>query len=198
MGYLLVLALAVVLVAVIGFLVWSYRKQVARKAAASQERYAQLFSLSQPGAAPVQEAAAIVAPAASRQAEASIYSGNERLLSKAETLLFYILRAGLPGHEIFARVNLAAVIDISPVLRDYERDLQRRLLAQHSLDFVVCDKSTKIVAAVEFKAETETAAFKATCLESARIRHVRINAAALPRRGDMHYLVYGTHPRRDA
>lgn len=196
MGHLLLLALAAVLVAVVLFLVWSYRKKMAHKAASSHERYAQLFSASLSGAVPGQEAAASAASAVPRPADAPGYSGKERLLSKAETLLFYVLRAGLPGHEIFARVNLAAVVDTPPALQEYERELQRRRLAQHCLDFVVCDKSTKIVAAVEFEAGTEAAAFKAACLESARIRHVRINAAAIPRREDMHFLVYGTHPRQ--
>jgi len=198
MGPLLLLALAAVLVAVVGFLVWSYRKKMAHKAAASQERYAQLFSASLPGAVPGQEAAVIAASAMPRPADAPGYSGKERLLSKPEALLFYVMRAGLPGHEIFARVNLAAVVDTPPALQDYERELQRRRLAQHCVDFVVCDKSTNIIAVVEFEAGTEAAAFKAACLETARIRHVRIKATAIPGREDMHFLVYGTHPRQES
>ncbi len=59
MGQLLLLALAVVLAAVVLFLVWSYRKKMAHKAAASQDRYAQLFSASLPGPASGQAVAVV-------------------------------------------------------------------------------------------------------------------------------------------
>lgn len=194
MGQLLLLALAVVLAGVVSFLVWSYRKKMAHKAAASQERYAQLFAASQSGAAAGQRVASGSTAAGPRLADKPGFSGKERLLGKAETLLFYVLRAGLPGHEIFTRLTLEAVVDTPPGLQGYERELIRRRLAQHCLDFVVCDKTMKIVAAVEFEAETEAAAYKSACLESAGIRHVRISASAIPRREDMHLLVYGRHP----
>lgn len=199
MGQLLTLALTVVLVAVVFFLVWSYRKKMAHKATASQERYAQLFSASlQQRAEPGREAAAHTLSAKPRPANSPGYSGKERLLSKAETLLLYVLRAGLPGHEIFVRVNLDAVVDTPQALQDYERELLRRRLTQHCLDFVVCDKSIKVIAAVEFEADTDAAAFKAACLDSAGIRHVRINGAAIPKREDVHFLVYGTYLRQNS
>ncbi|MDP1717246.1 MAG: hypothetical protein Q8L40_04140 [Burkholderiales bacterium] len=48
---LLIVSLTAVPVAVVIFLIWSYRKKVAHKTVASQERYSQLFSASQPDAA---------------------------------------------------------------------------------------------------------------------------------------------------
>lgn len=196
MAQLLILSLTAVLVSVVIFFVWAYRKKMTHKASASQERYAQLLSASQKGAATGTGIAASAASAMLRPADAPGYSGKERLLSKSETLLFYVLRAGLPGHEIFTRLNLDAVVDTPRALQDYERELIRRRLTQHCLDFVVCDKTMKMVAAVEFEAETEAAAFKAACLKSAGIRLVRINAAAIPKREDMHSLVYGGHPQQ--
>ncbi len=197
MGSLLILSLATVLVGVICFLIWSYRKNIALKAEASQERYAQLFSDSL-STAPREEGAAVAASPQPRPADIPRYTGKERLLGKADTLMLYVLRAGLPGHEILARVNLAEVVDPSPALQEYERDLLRRRLSQHSLDFVVCDKSTKIVAVVEFEAGTDAAVFKAACLEAARIRHVQIKADTIPRRENIHSLVFGNHSRPDA
>ncbi|MDP2240832.1 MAG: DUF2726 domain-containing protein [Burkholderiales bacterium] len=195
---LLIVSLTAVPVAIVIFLIWSYRKKVAHKTVASQERYSQLFSASQPDATAGGEAASTPVSAVRWPADAPGYAIKERLLSKAETLLFYVLRAGLPGHEIFSRLNLDAVVDTPPALQDYERELIRRRLAQHCLDFVVCDKTMKIVAAVEFEADTEVASFKAACLESAGIRHIRVNVAAIPRREEIHFLVYGTHPRQDS
>lgn len=197
MGSLLILSLATVLVGVICFLIWSYRKNIALKAEASQERYAQLFSDSL-STAPREEGAAVAASPLPRPADIPRYTGKERLLGKADTLMLYVLRAGLPGHEILARVNLAEVVDPSPALQEYERDLLRRRLAQHSLDFVVCDKSSKIVAVVEFETGTDAAVFKAACLEAARIRYVRIKADTIPRRENIHALVFGNHSRPDA
>ncbi len=193
MGYLLFFSIAAVLAAVVIFLMWSYRKKLSEKAAASQERYAQLFSATQSVAGlPGQGIPAVAAATALRPAGPSGYGGKERLLSKPETLLFYLLKTGLPGHEIFVQVNLAAVVDTPSALQDYERELQQRRLMQHSLDFVVCDKTTKIIAAVEFESDTAGAAFKAACLESAGIRHVRVKSAAFPRREDIPFLVLGT------
>jgi hypothetical protein len=119
------------------------------------------------------------------------YIGRERLLGQAETLLFYVLKTGLPEHEIFAGVSLSAVVDVAPGVQGAGRETQLRRLAPHRIDFLVCDKGARIVAAVEFAAATPEAQFKMHCLTVAGIRCVRVDPKAIPRYQDVHALIFG-------
>ena len=126
---------------------------------------------------------------------------RERFLGQAETLLYYLLKTGLPGYEVFASVSLAAVINASG--SGHEREQQLRRLAQYRLDFVVCDKSMRIIAVVEVDSAVAAVGageqqFKADCLKRAGIRLVRVNPAALPKREQMRALVGGPAPTGSA
>ena len=195
--FLFILALLVA----IGYVIWAYRKKSAEKAAARSERYQQLFAahLQPPG--PVKEGPSKPTPvtpssAATRTAATAIYARKERLLSPQETLLYYVLKAGLPDHEIFARVNLSAILEVARTLQAHEREQRSRKLALHNVDFVICDKSSRIVAAVEFEGtggdSTGEGTFKVDCLKAAGIRHVRVKAATIPRREDVRALICGS------
>lgn len=105
-------------------------------------------------------------------------------------MLFQRLKTGLPDLEVFANVSLAEVIDISAASRGGELEQMRHALALHSVDFLVCEKNTRIVAVVEFEAVTDTAKFKTSCLATAGIRHVRIHPKAIPEQRDMHALIF--------
>jgi hypothetical protein len=194
--------LLLVPVGAIAFIVWAYQKKVAQKNAASDERYRQLF-----GADPRTSTSPVEAPASGRTAAATpvlplvpqgaaTYSSKERLLSPPETLLYYVLKAGLPDHVIFAHVNLAAVVEVPQTVRGYEREQQQRQLARYRVDFVVCDRNTNVVAVAEFESTDESAAFKTACLKTAGIRHVPVNPAAIPKRDAIRPLIFGAGSRQ--
>jgi len=188
----------------IGFVVWYSRKKFAEREAASKARLERLLRApAQPAApaelAPTRTAAspsASVAVPTPAKAPAAM-PARERFLGQAETLLYYLLKTGLPGYEVFAYVSLASVIGASG--SGHEREQQLRRLAQYRLDFVVCDKSMRIFAIVEMDSAIAAVGageqqFKADCLKRAGIRLVRVNPAALPKREQIRALVGGPAP----
>jgi len=180
------------------FIFWAYQKKVAQKNAARDERYRRLL------AGDLQTSTAVAVTPLSGKTEAAVsslplppqnaamYSKKARLLSPPETLLYYVMKAGLPDHEIFAHVDLSAVVEVPQTVRGYEREQYQRRLARCRVDFVVCDKNTNVVAVAEFEAKTEDAAFKIACLEKAGIRYVPIDPAAIPKREAIRRLIRGT------
>ena len=197
-----------------GYLVWDFRRKAARREAISQERFEQIFKAKAASAFP-SEASLVAGPAAKvapiaptptptptpipipiprTPAAAPALAARERFLAQAETLIYLLLKTGIPDHEIFANVSLASVVGVPG--RGYEREQHTRRLSQYQVDFVVCDKSMRIVAAVEVESSGEglpagEQAFKEECLKSGGIRLVRINSTALPRRDEIRRLVCG-------
>jgi hypothetical protein len=188
--------------------IWNYRKKSAVREAASQQRFAELLreqaaasgrpvppsatAAPAPPATPVPHAAP--APPAPAPVSAAAAAARERFLGQHETLLYLLLKTGLPDHEIFANVSLASVAAL-PVAAS-EREQQLRRLSPYQLNFVVCDKSMRIVAAVDIEAGGGADAagiqqVKADYLKRAGIRLVRVNSTAMPRRDQVRSLVVG-------
>ncbi|MNC85335.1 hypothetical protein D3C83_09260 [compost metagenome] len=76
------------------------------------------------------------------------------------------------------------------------QEQQSRQLSQYRLDFVVCDKNMRVVAAVELEVPggvdaTGAQRFKSDSLKTAGVRLIRINPKALPRRDEIRTLVCG-------
>jgi uncharacterized protein DUF2726 len=191
-GYLIFL---VVMAIVIAVFVWDYRRKIAKREAVSKQRLAQLLKATTPAAPPVAPPPEPVAAAATSVAPVMpstiALPARERLLSQSETLIYYLLKTGIPDHEVFPKVALAAVVAVTG--EGYDREQQARRLSGHLLDFVVCDKGMRIVAAVQVAAAGTEAALaqriKADCLKAAGIRLVIINPAAMPRRAELRTLV---------
>lgn len=191
MGYLIFL---VVMAIVIAVFVWDYRRKIARREAVSKQRLAQLLKAATPAATPAvpppEPAPAAAAGVAPDVPSTIALPAKERLLSQSETLIYYLLKTGIPDHEVFPKVALAAVLAVTG--EGYDRQ-QLRPLSRHLLDFVVCDKGMRIVAAVQVAAAGAEAAgaqrIKADCLKAAGIRLVIIDPAALPRRAELRTLV---------
>jgi intracellular sulfur oxidation DsrE/DsrF family protein len=195
--------------AIMGYAVWNFQKKTAAREAAAQQRFAELMrgqgsAGGQPTSAPAPTAAASAsvpvshavpaAPAAASAASAAAVTARERFLGQHETLLYLLLKTGLPDHEIFANVSLAAIVALPA--SGGEREQQLRRLAPYQLDFVVCDKSMRVIAAVDFEAAGGADAagiqqFKADYLKRAGIRLVRVNPAAMPKRDQVRALVIG-------
>lgn len=201
------LLLLPVLAGVVGFAVWDYRKKAAARAAASQSRFEEIFkgpaaaAAASPDSVPPFRPSATVAVSPVPQASTAIAAvrAGDRFLGPAAAAIYHELRAGLPDHEVFANVMLASLVSPSGSGRDREQQLRR--LSQYQVDFVVCDRELRIVAAVEIEAASSAEAvgmrrFQADCLKAAGIRLVRIDAAAVPRGNAIRALVGLEAPRR--
>lgn len=176
-------------IAAIVWIVWTYRKRAANKAAASSARMRELLAAAPKDAVP-KPAGTAVPTAQPAAVPVAVYTRREHLLGPSQILLFQRLKTGLPDLEVFANVSLAEVIDISAASRGGELEHRRRELALHCVDFLICEKNTRIVAVVEFEAVADTAKFKTSCLATAGIRHVRIHPKAIPEQQDIHALIF--------
>lgn len=190
--YLLLLAAA----GVVAYAVWNYRRKTAAQRSASAARFEDLFKAQAP--VPARPQPPFAAPAESsvvvNALPAAPSVATQRFLGQAESLLYYLLKAGLPDFEVFAGVSLARVVGAGGSGRDRAQQLRR--LSQYQLDFVICDKSMKVVSVIEVEAAAgaEAAAdqrFKSDLLKQAGIRLVRVNPAAPPRREQVQALVNG-------
>jgi hypothetical protein len=194
-----------VLVAASGVFVWDYRRKAARREAASKERLEQLVKAGATPApsaalAPASPAAAVAGPAApasdaaAEEAPAAAYAARAQLLSQAERLIYYLLRTGLPDLEVFPKVPLAAVVEAPGKGYDHEQQLRR--LSRQVIDFVVCDKEMKVVAAVQLAAVGPDAVvaqrIRSECLKAAGVRLVTVEPGALPRRAEVRAFICGS------
>jgi len=198
--------LLLVLAGVVAFVVWDYRKKAAAREAASQARFEEMFKGKAAAAAPAPDSvspsrpapAVAAGPAPPGSTAAPAVRAGERFLGPAAMVVFRELRAGLPDHEVFANVTLAALV--SPSGSGREREQQLRRLSQYQVDFVVCDRELRIVAAVDLEGGGGVDAigvrkFKEDCLKAARIRLLRIDAVAPPRGDEIRALI-GASPAR--
>ena len=182
--------------------IWDYRRKAARRESVSKERYTQLLKAGPPaaaGAAPAPAVAHVASPQTTPVTESPpdapgiAYTARERLLSQSERLVYLLLKTGLADHEIFSKVPMAAVVDVPGTGYDHEQQLRR--LSRQVLDFVVCDKGMKIVAAVQLAAPGADAVvaqrIRSECLKSAGIRLITIAPGALPKRSEVRAFVFG-------
>jgi hypothetical protein len=211
LGYLLMF---VVPIAAIAYIVWAYRKKTAQRDVESASRLHELLGAavhvpaeSQRSrrtdfeampAAPAPEAVpapAVQAAAPREEAAAPLYAVRERVLSVPQTLLYYLLKTGLPDYVILARVSLAAVLEAGPGLTGFAREEQIRRLSAITVDFLVSDNRMQPVAVVELEMADEGSAARAD-RESARlrlaaagVRYVEVDPRAMPRKDAIRALV---------
>ncbi len=187
------------------FSIWNYRGKAAASKAASKARFEQMFKAKAaagaasdlPAVSPP-ESATRAAPMA--QAAALISPPKDRFLGQSETLIYYLLKTGVPDHEVFANATLASVVGAPGNGRDREQQVRR--FSQYQLDFVICDKSMRVVAVVDVEsaAGAGTAgdqSFKSDILRQAGIRVVRVNPAAPPRREQIRALISSEPLQKD-
>jgi hypothetical protein len=181
-------------IAGIAWVVWSYRRKAGDKEARRREREMELVGLVQadkvPRTVPAGRSGAGSAPAS--VAPAPVVTRHERFLSQPETLVYYLLRTGMAGYEVFPRVSLASVVAVPPnvPLRPGEA---RSGAIGHDLDFVVCDKSMRIIAAIQLagRLDGRDSARVEQSLAAGGVRLVTIDPRALPRREQLGALILG-------
>lgn len=177
-------------VAAVVWIVWNYRRKTGAKDAKSREREATLVGLAHSAGKPPRPAAAVAPtqPAAPAPAPpAATATRRDRYLSQPETLIYYLLRSGMPGYEVFPRVGLASVVNMAAAHSGPAPSIT------HDLDFVVCDKGMRVVAAIQLAGRL-AAPHKARVeqsLAAAGIKVVTIDPKALPRREQLSVLILG-------
>lgn len=183
---------------VIAVFVWDYRRKAARREAASKERLEQIFKTKAgampPDASPAAVSSIATAPVSKAPAGAPAFPARERFLGHPETLVYLLLKTGIPDHQIFANVTLASVISVPGV--GFDREQQLRRLSTYLFDFVVCDRNMRIVAVLDMEApgSADTSGmerYKSDCLMAAGVRLVRINPMSLPSRDAIRGLICG-------
>ncbi|GIK87350.1 MAG: DUF2726 domain-containing protein [Burkholderiales bacterium] len=128
-----------------------------------------------------------------------LYLVRPRFLSKAEGVVYLLLRAAFPRHEIFARVRLSDVLQVKIGPQGMERLRAFRKIANQHVGFVVCDRDMTIVAIVDAK-EPDTVInprdqkleiIKQRCLQAAQVKYVCVYPPQLPRYRDLREQILG-------
>jgi len=193
-----------VIAVVIAVFIWNFRRQAAAREAAGAERMKAFLEqtradpAAQSALRPAQAQMPVAEPAARSakpQPAVSGFIAGAPLLSPPQRTLYHLLKIGLPEHEVFACVSLAAFIQPADNPTGFAREAQERRLADAAADFLICDKTMNAVAAVQCGVRggkaAETAAFAAACIASSGLRWVEISPDALPRREEIRQRILG-------
>ena len=180
-----------------GYIVWDYRRKTAVRNAERAHRLQALVGavrLEGPTEPPERLSTPIPTTTPAAVHPRAPYARRARLLTPAQTLLYYLLRTGLPEHVVFAQVPLAAVLEPDALLTGLARDQHARDLAEYTVDFVIADKSLRPWSAVVLcDAAARSAGAQntqpAAWLKAAGMRYVELDAAALPRKEAIRALV---------
>jgi hypothetical protein len=165
-----------------------YQKKAAEREAASSKRFDEIFggAAKLPSQTPPQSTFS-PAPITANSAPAlitpppSAWVTQEKFLQPRGKLIYYLLKSELPDHEVFAQVSLGAVIAATQPLRKP---------LEGTIDFVVCDKQMKPLAAIGFTGMADVDSIGAS-ISAAGMRWVQFVPDALPQRGDIRALVLG-------
>jgi hypothetical protein len=180
MTWLLILAPVIAVVVIVRI----YQKKTAEREAASSKRFDEIFGAT--GKASQQPTPTPAPPTAARPVppipQLPAWVVNEKFLEPQAKLLYYLLKSGLPDHEIFAQVSVGAVISAGQPMRKPPEGV---------IDFVVCDKQMKPVAAIGLIGASAPDII-GDCIKAAGLRWVRIAPDALPARSDIRAVILGT------
>ena len=118
-----------------------------------------------------------------------LYLLRPRFLSKAENVVYLLLKAAFPRHEVFARIRLSDVLQVKIGPQGMERLRAFRKIANQHVGFVVCDRDMTILAIVDSK-EPDTVVnprdqkleiIKQRCLQAAQVKYICVYPPQLPR-----------------
>jgi hypothetical protein len=128
-----------------------------------------------------------------------LYLLRPRFLSKAENVVYLLLKAAFPRHDIFARVRLADVLQVKIGPQGMERLRAFRKIANQHVGFVVCDRGMTIVAIIDAKEpqqvqnprDQKLEIIKQRCLQAAQVKYLCVYPPTLPRYRDLREQVLG-------
>ena len=128
-----------------------------------------------------------------------LYLLRPRFLSKSETMVFLLLRAAFPRHEIFARIRLADVLQVKIGPQGMERLRAFRKIANQHVGFVICDRDMTIVAIVDSREpdqlvnprDQKLEVIKQRCLQAAQVKYICIYPPQLPRYRELREQILG-------
>ena len=192
--------LALLPIAAVAYIIWDHRRKVAQREAQAAGRMQELLgvALHTPTArAADADAATVAAPQAPAEPRAptATFGLRERFLSPPQTLLYYLLKTGLPDYIVLAQVPVASLLDPAPTLAAYAREEQARMFARHIVDFAILDKSTRPLAAISLVHPADgprvSSAQMQAWFSAAGLRHVELDQSALPRKEAVRSLVLG-------
>jgi hypothetical protein len=186
------LMLALLPIAAVVYIIWDHKRKVAQREAASSGRMEELLGVAQhaPRGGGIEPSLAPAEPM-----PVSTFVLRERFLSAPQTLLYYLLKTGLPDYLVVAQVPVASLLDPAPSLAAYAREEQARMFARHIVDFAILDKSTRPVAVINLgnvadHGRAASLQMKAW-MSAAGLRYVELDATALPRKDAVRALVLG-------
>ena len=128
-----------------------------------------------------------------------LYLLRSRFLSKSETMVFLLLRAAFPRHEIFARIRLADVLQVKIGPQGMERLRAFRKIANQHVGFVICDRDMTIVAIVDSREpdqlvnprDQKLEVIKQRCLQAAQVKYLCVYPPQLPRYRELREQILG-------
>ncbi len=128
-----------------------------------------------------------------------LYLLRPRFLSKIESVVYMLLKAAFPRHEIFARVRLADVLQVKIGPQGMERLRAFRKIANQHVGFVLCDRDMTILAIVDTREpdavvnprDQKLEIIKQRCLQAAQVKYICIYPQQLPRYRELREQILG-------
>src|SRR6476619_1017912 len=128
-----------------------------------------------------------------------LYLLRPRFLSKAENVVYLLLTAAFPRHEIFARVRLADVLQVKIGPQGMERLRAFRKIANQHVGFVLCDRDMTIIAIIDSREadliidprDQKLETIKQRCLQAAQVKYICIYPPQLPRYKELREQILG-------
>ncbi len=129
-----------------------------------------------------------------------LYLLRPRFLTKADNVVFLLLKAAFPRHEIFARIRLADVLQVKIGPHGMERLRAFRKIANQHVGFVVCDRDMTIVAIIDSKEpdqiinprDQKLEMIKQRCLQAAQVKYLCVYPPQIPRYRELREQILGS------
>lgn len=128
-----------------------------------------------------------------------LYLLRPRFLTKAEGVVYLLLKAAFPRNEIFARVRLSDVLQVKIGPQGMERLRAFRKIANQHVGFVICDRDMTILAIVDSKEPDQVVnprdqkleVIKQRCLQAAQVKYICVYPPQLPRYRELREQILG-------
>ena len=128
-----------------------------------------------------------------------LYLLRPRFLTRAESVVYLLLKAAFPRHEIFARIRLADVLQVKIGPQGMERLRAFRKIANQHVGFVVCERDMTIIAIVDSKEpdqvinprDQKLEVIKQRCLQAAQVKYLCVYPPQLPRYRELREQILG-------